>query len=546
MAPLGQPQVADVDLTQFWDAWDKIAQEKGRLPYYTEAREFWASYDTKLTMSRDSIVDVRKSMELQTQWSSIDRFGMPRPEAASTAFYARVDAGTRSIQTWLNGGTSTVRDRFAELVRRLPEDFGAVEGHRNWLLGQDKVVGAVAVPAKVSVTVPTLAKISEQDRARVQVPVSNADQVLLAVDDAVRRRDELVGLFRQLTDDLNRLPHNEKWAGPTALAAEAPPGGSPVPGGGPVSGGPGGAPGGSGLAAATPATAPGMPTAPGLDGSGASSSTGPVASEPQVSAAAPSVDQSSADLPGGPVSAPAVDQSGLDDTSTTGLPPVDPELAATPTATMTPATTSTPATTPTTPLPGSIPSTPTGVSGFTGNPGASPVLSPFPLTSTRSSPSLSPAGPLTRRDGVGSSGPGASGSDADGPRGAPVIEESPVRTRGGTAGANTGAGPGIYPPVVPPMVPPMGGAPGGSGIRPGEAEFAGGPNRQAGGRDSWRAGLRPQLLGRAAEHDEPGHFPPVRPLPDGEVLDEELWQVSDAAPAAAPEPPRRSRKWGPG
>lgn len=99
------------------------------------------------------------------------------------------------------------------------------------------------------------------------------------------------------------------------------------------------------------------------------------------------------------------------------------------------------------------------------------------------------------------------------------------------------------------MVPPMGaGGANGGGIKPGEADFAGGPIRQVGGRESWRAGLRPQLLGRGGDRDdEPAHLPPEEPLPTDDVLDEELWQVPGAAPVAPPESrPSRGRAWGPG
>jgi hypothetical protein len=96
--------------------------------------------------------------------------------------------------------------------------------------------------------------------------------------------------------------------------------------------------------------------------------------------------------------------------------------------------------------------------------------------------------------------------------------------------------------MMPPMMPPGGGV-GANGIKPGEAEFAGGPTRQVGGRDALRAGLRSQLLGRNGEYDDD---PPrqLTPPVGGEVLDEELWQVPDVAPVSPPESqPRRGRSW---
>jgi hypothetical protein len=96
-----------------------------------------------------------------------------------------------------------------------------------------------------------------------------------------------------------------------------------------------------------------------------------------------------------------------------------------------------------------------------------------------------------------------------------------------------------------PMMPPPGGMGGGAGggVKPGEAEFAGGPTRHIRGRDSLRAGLRSQLLGRTGEYDDDPE-PQPRPPAGGEVLDEELWRVPDAAPVSPPEPPsRRGRSW---
>lgn len=528
MTQFGLSGVGAVDLSRFWPAWNAIDQERKLVTYYEAARDFWGTYDTKLTMSRDNVTDLRKDMELYTNWTNLGR-----PEAASTAFYRRVDDGIGSVQAWLNGGTATVRDRFTELATRLPEDIRMADLNRETLLTQDKVLDMTTGRSPIAAF--TTAKIVEGD-GEVDVPVLRADAIRQAVEDTVRRHDELMVLFRQIVDDLNKLPDNVTWAGPTTVAPEAAvggPGGGPGTGG-PAGGGPGGGPGGGGPAAANadvpggPGAAPGAGPdstqdsmmAPGADVPGA----GPA---DQTGADALGGNRTGADVPGGDLpGGPAIDPMTGDPIVT--LPTNDPALAGTPSATLSPTALSPMTPSPTAslaPLSSNVPS------------GAGPTISPFPLTPTGVSPS--PGGPLARRDGAGSPGPGSSTVDSQ--RGVSVSGESPVGARGGTTGSTIG--PGFYPP----MVPPMGGMAGRNGIRPGEADFAGGSVRQAGGRDSWRAGLRPQLLGRAGEpDDEPYQHQPVRPVSGDEVLDEELWQVPDAAPATPPEPPRRGRSWGPG
>jgi hypothetical protein len=205
-----------------------------------------------------------------------------------------------------------------------------------------------------------------------------------------------------------------------------------------------------------------------------------------------------------------------------------------------------------TPLPGIDPSgprIPPSVPGLTaGNPNLGvPLSTPFtPIGGNRDSPSSftpagSPSGPIPAaraapRAGVEPLPPGRSAPVA-GATGIGAPEGPPVLSRGAMpAEPSTGTGSGFYPPMTPPMYPPSGG--GGSGVRPGEADPAGGPALRAGGRDSWRAGLRPQLQGRAGagDDDQQRDFPPGYPVSRGEVLDEELWQVPDAAPPAPPEP----------
>src|SRR5258706_7578309 len=101
MAQFGQPLSVPVDLAPFWAAWEAIQQEHARLPDYTAAAEFWASYDTKLHRSSELLSQARKDMELNTGWSDPGN-----PNAASTAFYGRMEAGAGSIQRWLDSDTA--------------------------------------------------------------------------------------------------------------------------------------------------------------------------------------------------------------------------------------------------------------------------------------------------------------------------------------------------------------------------------------------------------------------------------------------------------
>jgi len=90
------------------------------------------------------------------------------------------------------------------------------------------------------------------------------------------------------------------------------------------------------------------------------------------------------------------------------------------------------------------------------------------------------------------------------------------------------------------MMPPMGGGGMGSGgVRAGEAGSRGGAALRPGGRDARRAALRPGLSGRAGDGEEKRAetFPPS----DGNLLDEELWQVPGGAPIPAPPEPGRRR-----
>jgi len=211
------------------------------------------------------------------------------------------------------------------------------------------------------------------------------------------------------------------------------------------------------------------------------------------------------------------------------LPPTDPSLAGMPTAT----------------LPTNTP--PPALADFT--PPSSLGAGPGSSTPTSFTPVSTPftgGGPQARRDAADPHGTNPRGSTVDGTRFATPsgggAGPQPVPRNTVAGGGSSSGGPGFFPPMMPPMMP-GGGGMGVGGIKPGEADFAGGPPRQVSGRDSLRAGLRSQLLGRTGDHDDEPSYPAASPA-GGEVLDEELWQVPDAAPVSPPDTqPKRGRSW---
>jgi hypothetical protein len=518
--------MAPVDLAPFWAAWDQLQQEHARLPDYTAAAEFWASYDAKLRGSSALLSQARKDMELNTQWSSPGN-----ANAASTAFYGRLDAGAGSIQRWLDSDTAGAMRELATLVTQLDAHFRAVDEHRNWLLTQDKVVGSI--PVRFG-SVATLRKISDQDRGTVQVEQKTAAEIAATVRDAVRLRDELTRQFEKARLKLEALPHDQKWLGPTTVAAPMTPGQIPL------AGAPGGAPSPTGPNANAPgsANAPGGPTAPGTDKPGAPTGPASNASAPSMSPPGPGSDKTGGPAPG-------------DTDLGTPLPTNEPVLAGTPSPTMTP-------------LPGvdqGGPRIPSAVPGMpTGNPNLGvPLSTPFmPIGGDRDAlSSFTPAGSPATPTSAGRATPRVGADPLPPARSTPLgaapgigaSEGAPALSRGAVPpGPGTSTGSGFYPPMMPPMYPSSGG--GGGGVRPGEADHAGGPALRAGGRDSWRAGLRPQLRGRAGgsrDDDEARELMSgtSHPPRGGEVLDEELWQVPDAAPPMPSEPrPERRRSRG--
>jgi hypothetical protein len=140
-----------------------------------------------------------------------------------------------------------------------------------------------------------------------------------------------------------------------------------------------------------------------------------------------------------------------------------------------------------------------------------------------------------------STGPNSPGGrESSSASGIGANEAAPSLARGPVPGGTSGAGSsgGFFPPMMPPMAG-GGGGMGSGGVRPGESGSRGGAAMRAGGRDARRAALRPQLAGRSRDGEEkPAEtYPPS----DGQLLDEELWQVPGGAPLPAPPEPGRRR-----
>lgn len=206
------------------------------------------------------------------------------------------------------------------------------------------------------------------------------------------------------------------------------------------------------------------------------------------------------------------------------LPP-DPSLAGTPTTTP--------------PSPNGQSMTGSGLS--TDPPG--PTLSGTPLD-----PESSALPPFTIPTGQNESGgslPGETGGIDAGPP-AVETEAEPTPAGGASQAAAEDAGLGRVPYY--PMMPPMGPGAGrqGADVRPGDADGAGGQAIRWRGRDSSRAGLVPALQGRGGARDDDLDDEPMAFPAGDEVLDEELWQVSEAASPVTPpdSAPRRGRSRG--
>lgn len=522
-----------VNATPHLVAWNQLAVENERAAAYGEAADFWRTYGELLAARREIYQTHRDHLLASSQWLT----------PAANAFYERVDMGLRSIDNWLNANLPDIATKFREAADLIGPKFQLVNENQGVLSGNVPVRNRTPTGLRPGVARPEFRMEGDFVFARSG---SRAEEALDLIRGSELAAKEVAAKFDELKTAMRRLQvanlQDQEWAGPVPATAPSAnpmstgPGGPGGPSGGPTSpspgpGGPGTAPGGGPEAPTAPEsmsdTAPGGPGAdqPGADQPGADA---PGADVP--GADVPGADQPGADLPGSPAS--TVGPAAVDDVGTSPLPPSDPALAGMPNATLT-APTSTTTPTSASSLPGSMPSTSTGG-------GPTSTMSSIPFTPTGSPTGLAPRGaqpPLSGPrgstvDGARGGLPGAPGGQVPGPGQSTV-------PRGGPAG--TTAGPGFYPPIMPPMGGGYGGA--GSGIRPGEAEFAGGPIRRNSGPDSWRAGLRPQLLGRAGDQDDEPHEAP--PPSAGDVLDEELWEVPGAAPATPPQPRRRhGGSWG--
>ncbi|TDQ04924.1 hypothetical protein [Labedaea rhizosphaerae] len=271
-----------------------------------------------------------------------------------------------------------------------------------------------------------------------------------------------------------------------------------------------------GTPASTPTGTPGADTPGGATPSipGADTST-----DPSTQNAVPSLDSSTPD--------PSIPSS--------SIPLPDPSLSASTPSTLdttTPSFTSPNLTTPSalsSPSPGSPATfTPSSFTPLGMTPGMASGT-PFPGPGSSSGVGLAanrPAPSLAR-------GPMSGSSSDTGQRDNRPVSDGPS---GGSASGSSASG-GFIPPMMPPMA--GGGGGGGGGVRPGEAGSRGGAALRAGGRDGRRAALRPQLAGRSGDREEkPAEV--QRPT-DGNLLDEELWQVPGAQPLPAPPQPARRR-----
>ena len=509
-----------VDLAPFWTAYEELVAETepASIQGYRDAAAYWQALDAKLAASSASLGKVRTEMATNSGWAPDGD-----PATAGTAFFGRMDEGTKSIAA-LQAPVAGARKAFDDLAEILPTYRQSLDRNHQELLQLERanLLGRQKITANDRGAVDFA---DQQTRDRAQQIV---DGTTLLRDTV---RDQLLNPAQQA---VTAVPA-EAWRGPTTYTGQWPgvgaptantPGGPTGPGGpgGPAPGGPGGpAPGGPG------GPAPGGPGGPAPGGPGGTPGSTPESGSP-TSTSDTGTDQPGADTPSGPdLGDSPTSDTGLD-TSLPELPPPDPSLAGTPTPSTLP-----PLSTPSLGDP-SLGNIPSGLNSSIGGPTSS-----SPLSSSLSLPPIGSSLPSGRNSTVDSSRPPAAGASAAEP--GPSLARGPAGAQSGTS-----TGSGMYPPMMPPMMPPGGGGAGAGGVRPGEAEFSGGMGRKVGRRESWRAGLRSQLLGRTAEHDdeEEPYAAPLSPPSGGAVLDEELWQVPGAAPVTPPEsPPRRGRSWGP-
>ena len=181
-----------VDLAPFLQAWQQVQQEYDRLGGFTESASFWTAVEVNLRESAARVAQTRADMETNTGWRSPGN-----PNAASSAFYAKVDAGVASMRQWLPGAAA-VRDAFTALAGSVPTTYHTIDGNREWLRAN-----TIAGPNGTA-TVPP-AKVAEAERR---------------VADSLRLRDDLK---RQLDDTLRAVTSVQggQWLGPNAAPSAA-------------------------------------------------------------------------------------------------------------------------------------------------------------------------------------------------------------------------------------------------------------------------------------------------------------------------------------
>ena len=436
--------------------------------------------------------------------------------------YAQRDTYTQAARFWqsyadsLNASSSTMSQANGNLSST--QGSGGSAASQAWLEKMEQGQQSVVNQAAAAKTVPAaLQGLSNQLETSHQTAITLSQQLVQAQLDAKgpattsagqgaqaaveqivaqmqQSYQELQTSFQDVAAAINAIP-TAQWQGPGTPAQSA--------AGGAAKGGAGkGAASGSGSGS-------GANSGAGSD----DSSTGD--SGDTSSTADQSGDQSDPSDLGGDSSL-----AGSPDTSTLP-PPTDPTLAGSPAATL-PNTSSLPGSN----LSGTIPASTSPGSGSTLTPLNLTPFTPLPLPST----------PNTQlpKETLGSTPVPGLDTETDGPTVANA-------TQAGAAEASESAsgGTGFYPPMMPPMAP--GGARG--GVEPGEADGLGGPSIRWQGQESTRAGLVPGLQGRGGQDgdsdDDPARYPS-----GGQVLDEELWQVSSAHSPVVPPYPGRGRSRG--
>ena len=406
--------------------------------------------------------------------------------SASKAFQDSMDQGRGSLQTHAQA-VSTVPRQFDQLTESLNASHQVADDQKRQLLTLQKAQLSTGLLIDEGPT------IQEADKGDVLVDESTAGSIRSIMAALQTAHDKLGKDMAQVAGAMQSIP-DPQWKGPGGAGAG---GGTDQSGGAAKQAGSGG----GGSPTSSDAASGAGDSAGDSAGDGAGDSSGDSAGDTGA-------DSSTQDPSGSPVVDPATDDTTSPPPSTTTP---DPSLAGSSVATLPPPTTS-----------------------FTPSPNPMPMPSPVPPVSSSSGPLTFPPMTFAAPPKVASGGGGGSIADTE-PGPTPLAAEESVAT-----GATTSGSSGFYPPMMPPMSP--GGARSGD-VQAGEAAGAGGPAIRWQGRDSTRAGLVPELQGRGGSDDEPAEERRAR---GGEVLDEELWQVTAFASPVTPPglDPRRGRSRG--